>query len=95
MWLGEKEMKKQYIVNESNKRKREEFFDYVIKNYNLKVAYPFDNEEFVSSNFPFVIDFNDNLFWICNSITCCAISAQNHLIKTIDEFKKEINNEII
>ena len=95
MWLGEKEMKKQYIVNESNKVKRSYFFDYIIKKYNLKVEYPFIKEEFVSSNFPFVIDFNENIIWICNSITCCAISAQNHLIKTIDEFKKAINNEII
>lgn len=80
--------KTQYIVQEDNKMKREQFYDFIIKNYDLKITYPYYKEEFINSNFPFVIDFKEKLFWICESITCCAAAAQRGVIFTIDEFKK-------
>ena len=79
-------MKKQYIVQENNKGKREEFYNYIVNNYNLKIHYPFTKELFIESDFPFVVDFKDNSFWICNSITCLACLAQAHKIISIDDF---------
>ena len=85
-------MKNQYIVSEPNKKKREEFFDYINNEYNLDICYPYTKEEFIKSNFPFVIDFKEKNFWICDSITCCACAAQAKQIIGIKEFKN-INNE--
>lgn len=42
----------------------------------------------INSSFPFVIDFIDNAFWICESITCCACAAQSGKILTIEKFKE-------
>lgn len=83
-------MIKQFIVNESDLQKREEFYNYITDNYNLKISYPFDRERFINNNFPFVVDFEDESFWICESVTCCAAAASNHVIITIDEFKSMI-----
>lgn len=79
-------MRTQFIVTESNKQKREEFYDYIKNNYNLENKYPYTKELFIDSNFPFVIDFKENIFWVCNSITCLACATQNKLIITINEF---------
>lgn len=81
-------MKKQYIVKESDKKKREDFYNYIKKTYNLLNYYPFYKERFVNNSFPFVVDFDDNSFWICESITCCACAASQNVMYTIDEFKK-------
>ena len=84
-------MRKQYIVQESNKNKREKFYDYLKKIYGLNTDYPYTKKYFIESKFPFVIDFKNNNFWICNSITCCALASSNKLIISIEEFKT-INN---
>ena len=82
-------MKKQYIIKENDQKKREEFYDYIKANYKLKNNYPFERDRFIESNFPFVVDFCDNTFWICESITCLAAASTMHLIITIDEFMGE------
>ena len=81
-------MKKQYIVSEKDPKKREDFYNYIINNYNLKISYPYKKERFINNIFPFVIDFKENTFWICNSITSLACASQNKQIITIKEFKK-------
>ena len=83
-------MKTQFIVQEHDKEKRSDFYDYVMQNYDINEQYPFEKEKFVASNFPFVIDFKDNIFWVCESVTCCAAAAANKAIITIDEFKKTL-----
>ena len=80
-------MRTQFIVNESDINKREEFYDYIINKYDLKITYPHYKEKFVNNHFPFIIDFKEKLFWVCESVTCCAAAASQHVIITIDEFK--------
>ena len=77
----------QFIIKESNNKKRKEFYDYIIKKYNYKIV-NYTKDEMINSNFPFVVDHKEKVFWICKSISCLAIAAQNGLIITIDEFKK-------
>ena len=77
-----------FIVQEENKRKRGKFYDYITKKYDLKITYPYYKENFIESNFPFVIDFKERLFWVCESVTCCAAAASAHVIISIEEFKK-------
>ena len=81
-------MRTQYIVQETNHKKREEFYDYILKNYDLKIHYPFKKEFFIKSYFPFVVDFEDKSFWICENVTCCAAAAACGSIINIEEFKK-------
>ena len=81
-------MKTQFIVQEADKRKRKEFYNYILRNYHLKKYYPFRKKYFINSSFPFVIDFKEKSFWICDSITCCACAAQNNSIISIEEFMK-------
>lgn len=78
----------QYIVNESNINKRKEFYNYIMNNYNL--INMDSKKNMINNKFPFVIDFNENIFWICNSITCLACASQNNQIISIDEFKNLI-----
>ncbi len=80
----------QFNVQESDKEKRKEFYEYIKKNYKLKIRYPYFKRKFINSDFPFVVDFKEKDFWICDSITCCAMAAQNHVIFTIDEFKEMV-----
>ena len=80
-------MRTQFTVNESDLKKREEFYNYIMKTYKLKRWYPFLKRKFIHNKFPFVVDFKDKSFWICESITCCAAAASRHAIFTIDEFK--------
>ncbi len=77
-------MKEQFIVQEPNKKKREEFINYINQKFKLKNYY--SKEEMIESNFPFVIDFQKKDFWVCESITCCACAAQAHKIISIKEF---------
>lgn len=81
-------MRKQFIVKESNKKNREEFYNFIKNNYELKNEYPYYKKLFVDSSFPFVIDFEEKIFWICDSVTCCACAASQNVMFTIDEFKK-------
>ena len=80
--------KKQYIVQVHGTYKREKLFDYIINNYNLKIC--FSKEYMVNSVFPFVIDFAEKKFWVCESVTCCACAAQNNNILSLEDFYKKI-----
>ena len=75
--------KKQYMISVP-KEKREEFYNYIVNNYSLKQH--FTKEEMINSPFPFVVDLKRKDFWICNSITCCAMASQNHKIIPLEEF---------
>ena len=79
-------MKTQFIVQEQDERKRELFYNYIHKTYDLKDWYPFDKEKYIKINFPFVIDFKEKSFWVCDSITCCACAAQAKVIYSIYQF---------
>lgn len=79
-------MKKQYIIQESDKAKREEFYEYIINNFDLFVE--FDKTHMINSSFPFVVDFKEKNFWVCESVTCCACASQKKRILTIKEFKE-------
>ena len=52
----------QFIVQETDKEKRSNFYDYINKKYKLKNEYPYTKELFVKSNFPFVVDFKERNF---------------------------------
>ena len=78
----------QFIVQEENKNKRGKFYDYITNKYELKILYPYYKESFVKSNFPFVVDFKERNFWVCESVTCSAAAASAHVIISIEEFKK-------
>jgi len=79
-------MKKgQYIVQETNNEERKAFYNYIIYTYNLKDF--INKKELLETKFPFVVDFDEDIFWICNSITCCACAAQNNKIIDIPKFK--------
>lgn len=78
----------QYIVNESNIDKRKEFYNYIMNNYKIKNMDYKDN--MINNKYPFVVDFDEKIFWICNSITCLACASQNKQIISIEEFKKRI-----
>ena len=80
-------MKKQYIVSISGKKNRESFYEYITSNYDIKDLI---DDNLIDGPFPFVVDFKENIFWICNSITCCACAAQNNQIISEKEFKKMI-----
>ena len=83
-------MKKQYMVQEYGAKERWDFYNYIHDNYELEEHFFNLKEEIEESNFPFVVDFKTNLFWICNSITCCACAAQKKKIITALEFKKRV-----
>ena len=55
-------MRTQFIFNENDKTKREEFYDYIVNKYNFKKGYPYKREEFINSIYPFVVDFKTNSF---------------------------------
>ena len=84
--------KTQFIVNAAGKEKRKVFYEYIGNTYKLDKYYPFFKRRFINSNFPFVIDFKEKSFWICDSITCCACAAQTNNIFTIDQFKAMTKN---
>ena len=74
-----------YMVQESDIKKRERFYNYLHKKYDLK-DYIFTKEEIIKSPFPFVI--SDKSLWVCNSITTCACASQSGQIISIKEFKE-------
>ena len=75
---------RQFIVEEKEIKEREKFYNYIIKNYNFKSI--FSKEKMINNKFPFVIDFDENKFLICSSITCLACAAYNNKIISIKEF---------
>ena len=77
----------QYIVSVKDNN-RKEFYDYLIK----KGYMPIDrhiSHDFINNNFPFVIEDN-NTFWICESITCCACATAKKRIISSEKFMKNI-----
>ena len=87
-------MRTQFIVAVAGKEKRKAFYEYIVNTYKLDIWYPFLKNRFIKSIFPFVIDFKDQSFWICESITCCACAAQSKVIYTMEMFKSMENNFI-
>jgi len=79
----------EYVVSESNIEKRKAFYNYIIEHSDIKDLI-YDDKE-IENGFPFVIDFDKNIFYICNSIICCSCAAQNHKIIDIDTFKSKVN----
>ena len=75
-----KKIKGQYIVT-VEKSRRVIFVNYIKDNYKLKIDRDIDS--LLDSTFPFVVDFDKKILWICNSITCLA-QASSHG-KIIDE----------
>ena len=84
-------MNKQYIVKVDGISERDSFINYINNNYRLSNLDT--KKEMINSNFPFIVDFNKNNFWVCNSITCCACASQANRIITRDEFNKMIQNK--
>ncbi len=83
--------KEQYMVHDSDLFNRNAFYEYIVNTYaNLKVR--MDRDKMVNNKFPFVIDFKDKSFWVCESVTCCACAAQKKKILTIERFN-EIEKE--
>ncbi len=80
--------KHQFIVRESDKDKRKEFYEYIHSNYKLEDLF-YNKQNMIDYNhFPFVVDFIEKKFWVCTSVACCAAAAQNNRIITIQEFKE-------
>ena len=79
--------KEQYMVHDSDIFNRNAFYEYIINKYNLLVR--MERDKMIGSKFPFVVDFKDKSFWVCESVTCCACTAQKKKILTIDEFKEK------
>ena len=78
--------KHQFIVRESDKDKRKEFYEYIHSYYKLKDLF-YNKKDMIDNNhFPFVVDFKEKVFWVCTSVACCAAAAQNNRIITIQEF---------
>lgn len=85
----------QFIVNVTSKKDRKDFYEYIVHTYKLDINYPFSKRRFIKSNFPFVVDFKEKSFWVCESVTCCACAAQAKVIYTVDQFKSMIKNDFI
>ncbi len=75
-----KKIKGQYIVT-VEKSRRISFVNYIKDSFKLKIDRDIDS--LLDSTFPFVVDFDKKILWICNSITCLA-QASSHG-KIIDE----------
>ena len=86
-------MKKQFIVQECGVKERWDFYNYVRDNFSL-CEYCDLSIEIEKDKFPFVIDFSNNSFWICNSITCCACAFQKKQIISVSEFKEKVRKRI-
>ena len=82
-------MKKQFIVQEHGIDARWDFYNYIHDNFSLYEYYDM-TEEIEADKFPFVVDFEDNSFWICSSVTCCACAAQRKQILPVDDFKEKV-----
>ena len=86
-----KKNKEQYIVNIHGINKRYDFIKYIRSNFKLK--FRFNDNYMANSKFPFVVDFKRKDFWVCESITCCAIASQNNRIITEENFKEIIGGK--
>ena len=75
----------QYIVNEKGYYKRLTLYKYIHNNYDVKdkmsILY------MLKSKFPFVIDTDEKILWVCESITCLSCASQNNRIISSEQFK--------
>lgn len=78
----------QYIVNEKGYNERLTFYKYVHSKYKLKDKYK--REYMLNSNYPFVVDTDEHILWICSSITCLSCAAQNNRIINASQFYKSM-----
>ena len=60
----------------------------MINKYKLKNKY--EIKTMYLSPYPFVIDLKKKIIYILESITCCAIAAQNNIIISEENFKEII-----
>ena len=74
----------QFIIQEKDLTKKKEFYNYIRKKYKLK-KHLYNK---IKTHYPIVIDFDEKSIWICTSITCCSLAAQNNKIISIEEFNK-------
>lgn len=79
-------MNKQYMVQVVGKEERLDFYNFILNNFKIKRVE--SKKSMINSTFPFVVDFENNIFWVCNSITCCSLAQQNNKILSKNEFKK-------
>ena len=77
-------MKKQYIVQIEGLKERKDFYNYIKKNYQLKIN--MTKYHMIHSKYPFVVDFSKKDFWVCESITCCACAQQANKILSKEKF---------
>ena len=77
-------MKGQFMVLAKDKKEWNSFYSYILENFNLKDGVYLNQD----NHFLFVVDFDKNNLWICNSITCCACASQANRIISVDDFKK-------
>ncbi len=75
----------QYIVAISDMDKRVDFYNDILKRYELQDLL---RESDIESGFPFVVDFDKKTLWVCTSITCLAAASQCGKIMTLDEFRE-------
>lgn len=73
----------QYIVAISDMDKRIDFYNDILKKYELQDLLKSTD---IESGFPFVVDFDKKTLWVCTSITCLAAASQCGKIMTLDEF---------
>ena len=78
-----KKIKGQFIVT-VEKSRRVAFVNYIKENYKLKIDKDLDS--LLDTTFPFVVDFDKKVLWICNSITCLAQASSNGRIITEEQF---------
>ena len=83
-------MKKQYIVQSNSINEKKKFYNHLI-NKGYKPIKNIEQQKIINSHFPFVIE-QDNFFWICESITCCAAATSCSAIITIDKYLDIIKN---
>lgn len=86
-------MKKQFIIQELNKERREQLINYILSHYKMKKNHGQSKEYMLNSKFPLVIDFEEKYFFALESITCCAIASQNKSIISFEQFLKYVNQD--
>ena len=80
-------MKKQYFVQAHGYLERALFYEYVHNKFKIKDGYR-DKEYMCHSKYPFVIDLKEKYMYLLESITSCAMAAQNNKIINVEEFKE-------
>ena len=85
-------IKNQYIVSINNRNERQDFYNYIMTNFNLKSK--ISKKTMINDKFPFIIDFKTNSLWITHSITCLACASQNNKIIDKETFYQTIKNDL-